>query len=263
MQLDKPKQVKDFLAQYNCQEGNLLTYILGPILLVEWSMRYIAYLLSHSGLIGLLEYAGKLTILFSAVVWVSEIDDRKLDRLRKAWSTYMEKNFREFEPNIIPQRGAAGSASIVWKGAVRDLIDSGVYLDGADMRGAFIDELDASNGRFFMANFNGAIMDGSNFTNANLDQATMVETDLVEVNFTNAIVSNVDFTNAYLVEANFEGAYLNNAKMVETNVLDASFNNADLSGVDFSRAVSLTCEQLKVAASVKDAKLPDYLQCNR
>ncbi|WFB49800.1 pentapeptide repeat-containing protein [Vibrio coralliilyticus] len=222
-----------------------------------------AYLLSHSGLIGLLEYAGKLTILFSAVIWVSEIDDRQLDRLRKAWSTYMEKNFREFEPNILPKRGSAGRASIVWKGAVRDLIDSGVYLDGADMRGAFIDELDASNGRFFMANFNGAIMDGSNFSDANLDQSTMIETDLIEVNFTNAVASNVDFTNASLVEANFEGAYLNNARMVGSNVLDANFNNADLSGVDFSEAESLTCAQLKVAASIKDAKLPDYIQCKR
>ncbi|RZF87855.1 pentapeptide repeat-containing protein [Pseudoalteromonas sp. CO109Y] len=259
MHLPKPIKRREFVNQHLGAANRLVRIIFSPIFSLEWCLRYLAYLMSHSGLVGVLEYTGKLTILVTAVIWVTEIDDRKLDRLRKAWSTYLDKNFREFDPNVQPENGSAGTASIVWKGAVRDLIDNKVYLDGADMRGAIIEELDARNGRFFLANFNGAIMDRSNFENAYLGQAKMIHTDLVEVNFKGATLSEADLTDSYLVEANFTNAFLGKAKFVNAMFMDAVLTNADIDGADFTGAKSLTCVQLKQARNLETAILPEEL----
>ena len=259
MHLPRPLDRRSFLKKHLGGKSKASQYLLMPILSLEWSLKYLAYLMSHSGLVGVLEYTGKLTILVTAIVWVSEVDDRKLDRLRKAWSTYLDKNFQEFDPKVQPENGSAGTASKVWKGAVRDLIDNDVYLDGADMRGAFIEELDASGGRFFLANFNGAIMDRSNFENAYLDQSKMVHTDLNEVNFKGAVLSSVDLSDSYLVETDFTNAFLKDAKFVNATFLDAILKNSDIAGANFTGAKSLTCRQILEAKNPEKAILPDSL----
>lgn len=97
-----------------------------------------------------------------------------------------------------------------------------IQLNGADLRGASLDE----------ATLSGAELRGVYFSDATIRRANFVEADLRGSDFSNADFCGADLTNARLVQATLDGA---NLKM-------ATLKNTDLTDVNLKR-VQLTNEQ--------------------
>ncbi|MFD8046512.1 pentapeptide repeat-containing protein [Streptomyces sp. Tu102] len=114
------------------------------------------------------------------------------------------------------------------------------HLNGADLRGADLRGADLRYADLEVADLRGADLKGARLWNADLSVA-----GLIGANLSGAELGHSDLTDAYLEDADLAGA----------NLEDADLRGADLKGVEnFSK------EQLELAVTDEDTKLPAGLR---
>jgi uncharacterized protein YjbI with pentapeptide repeats len=106
-----------------------------------------------------------------------------------------------------------------------------VVLEGADLRGAYLEEADLTAASLYKADLNAAILIAVKFCDA----------DLRKVNLSNAILKRADLSGAILTGANLsqsrlERSNLSGAILIGVNLSHAQLKRADLSGANIRRA---------------------------
>nr|DAN11880.1 MAG TPA: pentapeptide repeat protein [Caudoviricetes sp.] len=143
------------------------------------------------------------------------------------------------------------------KYTVISAIEEGVALDGADLRGFRLDNInfggvslvgadfrrcDIWDCSFVGADLSGARFDGarasrSEFSNMDFLMTSFKSTDLEKASFRNVHIESVDFSRANLWGAVFHKVSVKNANMAGANIFATKFGDTNLSTVDFSGAV--------------------------
>ncbi|NOX34523.1 MAG: DUF2169 domain-containing protein [Deltaproteobacteria bacterium] len=153
---------------------------------------------------------------------------------------------------------------------------AGVNLDGIDLSGAFLEQVNFKGASLKNADlsktilaradledadFTGANLEKANvgavhalradFTDANLKSAKLSKGDFTKANFTKANLEDIESLEVVIVQANFTQAYMPKINFVETKILEAKFVNADMNTSafikcsieesDFSEAVMNGC----------------------
>jgi hypothetical protein len=90
-----------------------------------------------------------------------------------------------------------------------------------------------------------------NFSNTNFYRSNLTETD-----FTKAVLNRTFFRHAELKDAIFMQAELTNADFSEADLTNANFEGANLRGADMSTSKKLTSDQIKLAFTDNETKLP-------
>jgi len=115
---------------------------------------------------------------------------------------------------------------------------SGEILDGADLSGAFLEQVNFKGASLKGANLSGAILARADLEDADLRGADLTGANVGAVRGTGADFTGADFTGAKLSKGNFTRANFTTAKLADTELLEivvdgANFTGADLSGLVF------------------------------
>src|ERR1700757_895805 len=157
-----------------------------PLFALEWSWRWLAYLLSGWAFLEVLEYFGTLSLLVAAVSFFAESKDRVKQKHYQAWQV------------INSAQGKGGSGGRV--DALEELHQDGVPLVGGDVRNAFLQAIDLNRANLLRANFQAADIRGGSFANALLEFA-----DLTSANLRNADLQGASLANSTLDDADLFG----------------------------------------------------------
>jgi hypothetical protein len=110
---------------------------------------------------------------------------------------------------------------------------------------------------------NGALkgirLQGADLRGVDFSDALLIDADMDEVDLSLADLSGAELEDASLIDANFEGANLEGANFAGADLTGANLKGANCDAADF-RDATVTMEQLKQAASLEDAILPDGTQ---
>jgi len=178
-----------------------------------WIMECIVYGLSKSTFFKILEYAGKLTILFALILYFREAPQRKRQAELNAW---------QIVNSALNQKAASGRVE-----ALEYLNNAGVDLNFLEVPNAYLvgstkerrrRGINLPDAKLYRANFTQSTLIKANFRNANLKGANLVRADLMRA----------DLMRATLVEANLQdarliGAFLERAKWITSNQLCESY----------------------------------------
>jgi len=136
-----------------------------------------------------------------------------------------------------------------------------VDLNGADLRGAILHEVDLRG-----VDLRGADLREAFLHRANLSEADLSITRLNRVVLIGADLLQANLHRAYLFQASLYKANLSKANLNEAWLVEANLSKADLSGADLREAylssanlikAKVTTEQLDKATSLQGATLPD------
>jgi hypothetical protein len=143
---------------------------------------------------------------------------------------------------------------------------AGAFLVDAQLQGANLRYVDLSDAVLIGANLYEAQFGGGSFARARFDRANLGRTLLTtSTDFSGAKFVRADLTDAMipgtldgvdLSSANLTRAHLDRTTLSLTDLSGADLSGASLAGADLSTAVSLTSEQLRVAITDEDTKLP-------
>jgi uncharacterized protein YjbI with pentapeptide repeats len=158
---------------------------------------WIAYGLSGLAIFKVLEYAGKLTILGAAILWITGGAERKSADERAAWA-------------IVDAQG----------GGRREALDH-LYSRGINLRG-----LDGSNAYFGDIHLKGADLRWANLSRANLDGADLEGVNLQGANLRFASLRNAKLRGAILERAEVLGTDFSGADLREVNMRNAVLETA-------------------------------------
>src|ERR1700692_69630 len=135
-----------------------------PVFELEWSLRWLAYMLSGWAFLEVLEYFGTMSLLVAAVSYFGESNDRIKQKHYQAWQVI----------NTAQGKGGAGGRI----DALEELNKDGVALEGADVSDAFLQGLDLSEGDLGRSNFSSADIRGGNFKGARMEFANLASANI-------------------------------------------------------------------------------------
>ena len=156
---------------------------------------------------------------------------------------------------------------------------TGAQLAGVKLKGTSLKDVTLANYDFYSANFKGISLKDADFSQAKLNKTKMrgisgkvdlAGADLQQANIGYSKLAQANFREANLNRTSLVEVDLRNANLVRANLSGVSFGNwvkidganlegADLRGAHIKNARGLTCEQLQVAITDKETKLPKYL----
>lgn len=208
-----------------------------PLFALEWSLRWLAYMLSGWAFLEVLEYFGTMSLLVAAVSYFGESNDRIKQKHYQAWQV------------INSAQGKGGSGGRI--DALEELHQDGVLLVGVDVSAAFLQGVDLNGANLLRANFHSAdIRDGS-FVGAQLEDA-----DLTTANLRHADLQHADLRNANLEDADLFGADLAESDLTGTRLSKADLRNTDLRGAKWQEIAEI---KLANVFGVKNAP-PGFLE---
>jgi len=222
------------------------TDLSAPFIWLEWKMECIVYVLSKLAFFKILEYAAKLTILISLIIYFlqGEARERQAEQ-RKVQAEQMqlqaELNAWQVVNSAVEQKG--GTSSRVK--ALEYLNKTGVDLSLLSVPSAHLPGIKLPNAILISADFSKSTIIESNFSKANLEKANLSGASLWKANLSKANLSGATLNSAILPRANLQGAY---------------FKEAKFTGAYFMGAKSITSEQLCKAKTLYEAQLDSGLQ---
>jgi uncharacterized protein YjbI with pentapeptide repeats len=187
---------------------------LKPLVLLEWWLSWIAYLLSNWAFLEVLEYAGTFSILVVVVLYFTEKPDRIKQKHYQAWQV------------INTAQGKGGSGGRIE--ALEELNHDRVPLVGVDAQGAFLMGLRLDGAPLARANFSSADLRGCSLRAANLEYAS-----LDGANFRNCDLVKVQFEGSSLTDADLTGADLTGADLAATNLTGADLRESNLGDIQW------------------------------
>ena len=183
-----------------------------PFLTLEWTLQWLAYLLSNWSLLEVLEYLGSFSVLVAVVFYFSESGDRMKQKHYQAWQV------------INTAQGKGGSGGRVE--ALQELNADGVPLVGVDVSGAFLQGIRLSGAHLTRSNFSAADVRNGAFRAADFSFA-----DLHSTNFRGSDLGGAELRNADLSNADLHGASLSGADLDGVDLSGADLGGADLSNI--------------------------------
>jgi hypothetical protein len=183
-----------------------------PGLALKWLEDWVAYLISRSVLLEILEYLSSLGVLVAVILYFSGTGDRRRQRHLQMWQV------------LNTAQGKGGSGGRIE--ALQELNHDHVELVGVDVSGAFLQGVELRKAELLRANFSLADVRQGDFTRADLRLA-----NLHSGNFRGAQFSGAQLREADCGETDFSGADLSGADLSGTDFADADLSTADLRNV--------------------------------
>jgi hypothetical protein len=192
---------------------------LTPILFVDWTVSWAAYLLSRSSLLEFLEYCGSFSILIGVIFYFLDAPERTKSKHYQAWQVI----------NTAQGKGGSGGRA----DALHELNEDHVPLVGVDLSDAFLQGLHLQGADLRRGNFHGTDLKDSDLSRSKFQQAVMEwanlrNDNLTRTDFTDALLANADLTNADLTGSTLRNSVLN----------DTDLTNANLAGVKDWKTIS-------------------------
>ncbi|MGC2300199.1 MAG: pentapeptide repeat-containing protein [Acidobacteriaceae bacterium] len=199
-----------------------------PLIAIDWSWEWLAYLLSNWSFLEVLEYLGSFSVLIGVIFWFSESGDRIQQRHYQAWQV------------INTAQGKGGSGGRIE--ALQELNADHISLTGVDVSSAFLQGLRVPHANLVRSNLSTADLRDSDlhfadFTWADLQYANLRGASLDHTLLDHADLRDCDLTGASLAAAHLDGADLTNADLHSANLNGiawqhiAAIVNANLAGV--------------------------------
>jgi hypothetical protein len=182
---------------------------------MEWTLSWLAWVLSHWALLDVLEHLGTFSVLVAVIFYFSEGGNRRKQRHYQAWQV------------VNTAQGKGGSGGRVE--ALQELNYDHVSLVGVDASAAFLQGITLPRG-----NLSRCDLHASDLRNSRLDGATLSFCNLRSANFRDADLSHARLDNAELEDADLHGAALRDALLAEADLSGADLREADVSGVAYS-----------------------------
>jgi Pentapeptide repeats (8 copies) len=211
--------------------------VLAPFAWLNWVLEWVAYRLSGLAIFKVLEYAGKLTILGAAILWIAGAPERENAERRAAWT-------------IVNSQGGGR------REALEHLYSHGVNLRGLNGQNGYFGDIDLHGADLRWANLSHANLDGANLQGANLQGANFEFTSLRNIKLRGAKLerSNLlgtDFSEADLTEVNMRGADLVSG---QTIFKGATIDHADMRGVSYTDIPLIRNRVVSAIATTRDWK---------
>jgi hypothetical protein len=191
-----------------------------PLIAIDWSWEWLAYLLSNWSFLEVLEYLGSFSVLIGVIFWFSESGDRIQQRHYQAWQV------------INTAQGKGGSGGRIE--ALQELNADHISLTGVDVSSAFLQGLRVPHANLVRSNLSTADLRDSDlhfadFTWADLHYANLRGASLDHTLLDHADLRDCDLTGASLAAAQLDGADLTNADL----------HSADLSGIAWQHIAAI------------------------
>jgi uncharacterized protein YjbI with pentapeptide repeats len=133
-------------------------------------------------------------------------------------------------------------------------------LSHVTLKGANLNNANASNSSLIEVNLEGARLNRTNFENSNLNQVNLTGAYASGTNFKDAYMIKANLFNAFLIKADFKNAFLMEANLNGANLTGTNLDNANLYKADLRNTVGLTIEQLAGVRTLYLAKFdPDMM----
>jgi hypothetical protein len=197
-------------AQWRNYRRHARHKILRPLLAIEWTAEWTAYLLSRSSLLEVLEYAGSLSIVVGVIFYFADAKNRQEQKHYQAWQV------------INTAHGKGGSGGRI--DAMEELNADRVPLVGVDVSDAFLQGLNLQQADLHRCNMSSTDLRNALLAGASLEDSTMVFANL----------RGGDLSGAHLARADFADADLTGANLHNADLADIKFDRADLSGANLS-----------------------------
>ena len=192
--------------------------------------------LKNLAFLEILEYLGRLSVIFAVIFFFWEHGDRQKAKHYQAWQVI---NTAQGKP------GNGGRTD-----ALQDLNNDGISLVGVDLSMAYLEDIQLKNADLSNANLSGANLSNANLSRANLGGANLSGTDLLwanlsganlwGANLSGAILWFADLSGADLGDTNLSGADIRRANLsganIGGNLSEVNLGEANLSGADLSNA---------------------------
>ncbi len=199
-----------------------------PLIAIDWTWEWFAYLLSHWSFLEVLEYLGSFSVLIGVIFWFSESGARVEQRHYQAWQV------------INTAQGKGGSGGRIE--ALQELNADHISLTGVDVSSAFLQGLHLPHANLMRANLNAADLRDSDlhftdFSWADLHFANLRNANLEHAVFDRANLTDADLSGADLTAAHLDGADLTNADLRSADLRNlgwqhlAAIHNANIAGV--------------------------------
>ncbi|MGB9029497.1 MAG: pentapeptide repeat-containing protein [Acidobacteriaceae bacterium] len=191
-----------------------------PLVAIDWSWEWLAYLLSNWSFLEVLEYLGSFSVLIGVIFWFSESGARIQQRHYQAWQV------------INTAQGKGGSGGRIE--ALQELNADRIPLTGVDVSSAFLQSVHLAHANLMRSNFSSADLRDSDLRFADLSWA-----DLHYANLRNSTVEHALFDHADLRDCDFTGADLATASFAGADLTNADLRSADLRGIDWQHIAAI------------------------
>ena len=180
-----------------------------PFSVADWACKWVAYWLSRWTLVKVLEYVGKMGILFAVIAYIypgceerehatesakQAAEDARKSRHYVAWQTIN---------SALGKPGNGGRAD-----ALQDLNQDGILLDGVSLSGnvVLVGPLNLTNASMTHADFSDGTYENVNFSGANLDFSKWNNSFSENCNFRSASFWATTFNHSTFVWCDFSNA---------------------------------------------------------
>ena len=193
---------------------------LRPYMVIEYPLAWLAYALSRSSFLHVLESLGSLSVLVAVIFYFSESGDRLKQKHYQAWQVI----------NTAQRMGGSGGRIE----ALTELNADGVPLVGVDVSSAFLQGVQLPKAKLVRANFTAADVRNGNIAGADISYAS-----LNGANFRQADLASVNFNSSDLTDADFCGARLASSDFAAATLDGTDLGNADLGGIRWQEIKSI------------------------
>lgn len=218
---ERPKYWKDFKATIDDKDWQ--DDWRPPFKVFQWGCEWASYWLSRVALLEVLEYVGKLGILFAVIVYIYPgCDERK----QAAEDSKKSKHYVAWETlnSAVGKPGNAGRAD-----ALMDLNNDGVSLEGLDISaGSFASNLVLTNADLKYSNLSSSKIWDSDFSHSDMSFGILTNADCFRVKFANTDLSKADLTDTKFIGCDFASARLTTEQCSNTTFKYCNFANAEM-----------------------------------
>jgi BTB/POZ domain-containing protein KCTD9 len=234
--------------------------IVGSIVLLISMPMYLAD--SHNFLINILsELHGMIFDLFVIGILITWLN--LLGQKRRDIRSYKDEidDFRMWESEEAAYR-IVGNIKRLNRYNIYDIDLVNCFLSKTNLsyvvlKGANLNNANASNSTLVDINLEGARLNRTNFENSNLNQVNLKRAYASGTNFKDAYMIKANLEHAFLIKADFKNAFLMEANLRSANLTSANLDNANLYKADLRDTVGLTIEQLSGVRTLYLAKFDD------
>lgn len=151
------------------------------------------------------------SIVTAGLVYILEAGRRK------------QKEHEEAAEVLMWSREVGAVVSVARIRALETISEAGLWIDGFDLQGANLEQLEVPYARWRGVNFSNTVLTNANFHQTDLRGANLTDADLTGANLTGADLTDADLTRANLTDADLKGANL-----TRTNFTDANLTRTQL-----------------------------------
>lgn len=182
-----------------------------PFMAIGWIWAWVAYFISKSTVLQVLEYARSLGVVVAVALYFYESGDRIKQKHYQAWEVI----------NSAQGKGGNGGRIEALQELGADRVSLvGIDVSGAFLQGARLEKAHLARSRFTDADVRNGVFASSDMSDADLTSANFRECNCAHVSFRAAVLDHADFWGADLTGADLTGATLANTDLSGADLRD-------------------------------------------